>query len=252
VREPLLKDQSASGTSLVESVAQHIQALIVDGGLSPGDRLPSEGALALRLGVSKPVVREALSQLAGIGMIESRKGRVATVKHPSSKPLETYFRLAVGHDMEGFREAVQLRRVLEEHVAGVAAKRVTNREIQVLRSCLGELYVTRDLEQEWADADLAFHTQIFQIAKNGLMGSVLGALDEAVGRTVGKTVRGVRAVHHPEDPMASFLRHEAVFKAIEARDPAAAREAMRIHFDAVEAALDALERSLQAEPQAVK
>lgn len=229
--------------SLADQVAQGVAKLIIEKGLRPGDSLPAEGALAATFSVSKPVVREGLSQLVGLGLIESRKGSVATVKRLTGKPLEAYFSIAVRQDPQGLRQAIELRRVLEEHVVKVAAKQATDDDIHKLRRCLGHLYITRDLDEEWAVADAEFHGQILEIAKNDTLGRVLTAINGALW----ETVSGVRAYHHPPDTLASYKRHEAIFTALEARDPEAAHTAMSAHFEAMNYAVDRLTMTLASD-----
>lgn len=231
---PSMEPEAPTGPqNLATLVAEEVAKLIVGSGLQPGDALPAEGALAARFKVSKPVVREGLNQLVGLGLIESRKGSVATVKRLSGKPLEAYFSVAVRQDPQGLRQAIELRRVLEEYVVGVAAEQMTDDDVQKLRRCVGHLYVTRDLDEEWAMADTEFHRQILQIANNPTMGRILDALNGALW----ETIAGVRSLHHPVDTMASFKRHEDIFKALEARDVEGARAAMRAHFAAMDEAV---------------
>ncbi len=235
-QQPAASARPLRPAGLPDRVADGITRLIIEGRLVPGDKLPAEADLAVRFGVSKPVVREALRLLAGIGVIESRKGRVATVNGLNTKPLEHYFRLTVGLTHDGLREAFQLRRVLEEYVVGVAAEQIKPADVPALRRCIGQLYAVRDLDQEWAEADLAFHSRLFAIANNATMGRVIEALTGALSTTA----RGLRAVYHPADTLASFRRHEAIFDAVVARDPVAARAAMGAHFDSTDVALEAL------------
>lgn len=230
--------------SLADQVAEGVAKLIIDQGLGPGDTLPAEGALAASFNVSKPVIREGLSQLVGLGLIESRKGSVATVKKLTGKPLEAYFSFAVRQDPHGLRQAIELRRVLEEYVVTVAAKQATDQDIHKLRRCLGHLYVTRDLDEEWARADAEFHSQILEIAQNNTLGRILTAVNSALW----ETVSGVRAFHHPPDTLASYKRHEAIFDALEARDPVRARTAMSAHFEAMSEAVDVLARRFEESP----
>lgn len=223
-------------SSLADQVAERVVKLIIDEGLRPGDRLPAEGALASTFEVSKPVIREGLSQLVGLGLIESHKGSVATVKRVTDKPLMAYFSFAVRQDPQGLREAIELRRVLEEHVVTIAAMQATDEDMKELRRCLGHLYVTRDLGEEWSVADAEFHRKILEIAQNPTLGRILTAINDALW----ETVTGVRSLHHP-DTLGSYHRHEAIFKAIEARDPVAAKEAMKAHFDAMNYVIDHLD-----------
>lgn len=233
----MTKPARAENPSLASQVAEGVAKMIIDHGLQPGDSLPAEAALGSTFGVSKPVVREGLSQLVGLGLIESRKGSVATVKRLSGKPLAAYFSVAVRQDAEGLRQSVELRRVLEEYVVGVAARQITNDGVKTLRRCLGQLYVTRDLDAEWAAADFEFHRQILAIANNPTLSRILDALNRALW----ETISSVRAYYHPKDTLASYTRHASIFDALADRDAESARAAMRDHFEAIELALDSLD-----------
>ena len=137
---------SVSGEArLPDLVAQQLTDLIESGTLGPGDRLPAEGALARRFGVSKPVVREALRQLSALGVISRHQGRVATVEPLSAQPFQTCFRFAVGGSKVRLLEAVQLRRALEEHAVAMAAARISEEGIARLKFALGVMDAARDL-----------------------------------------------------------------------------------------------------------
>ena len=85
--------------------------------------MPSESALADRYNVSKPVIREALTQLAAFGMVKIRQGRPAQVLGVNAAPLAEFIRLAMVASGQGLREAVELRQALETRIARIAAPR---------------------------------------------------------------------------------------------------------------------------------
>lgn len=218
---------------LPDLVAQQLTGLIENGTLGPGDRLPAEGALARRFGVSKPVVREALRQLSALGVISRHQGRVATVEPLSARSFQTCFRFAVGGSKQRLLEAVQLRRALEEHAVAMAAARISDEGVARLKFALGVMEAARDLPEEWMRADFRFHMLIFEAAENELIGRVL----EGLRGSIEDTVRAVYLSQKAPDTRGSLRRHKAIFDAVSARDPERARRAMGRHFDSNERVL---------------
>ena len=217
----MTKNARRETSSLAAVVAEGVAKMIIDRALRPGNPLPAEAALWSTFGVSKPVVREGLSQSVGLGLSKSRRGSVATVRRLSGEPLAAYFSVAV-------RQSVELCRVLEEYVVGVAARQITEEGVKTLRRCLGQLYVTRDLDAEWAAVNFA---------NNPTLSRILDALNSAHW----ETISSVRSYYHPHDTLASYSRHPDIFAALIDGDAETAQAAMRKHFDAVELALDTIQ-----------
>jgi GntR family transcriptional repressor for pyruvate dehydrogenase complex len=215
--------------------------MIVDRSLKPGDSMPSEGELAARMGVSKPIVREAMHALAAMEVIEISHGRVATVRTPSAKPLENFLRLAICTNNVGLREAMEFRRKLEVEIAGMAAERATEDEVQRLEAAFAimrEHLHPAGVIDPWVDADLEFHTTIAQSAHNSLMLYLV----EAFRGLFRETIQTLNSMRGPQGVEGTLLRHQRIVEAVSAHDAQAARDAMTVHFDATE-------RYLRANPR---
>jgi GntR family transcriptional regulator, transcriptional repressor for pyruvate dehydrogenase complex len=214
-------------------VKDQLTQMIVERSLKPGDKLPSEGELAARMGVSKPIVREALHAMAAMEVIEISHGRVATVRRPSAKPLETFLRLAICTNDVGLREAMEFRRKLEVEMAAMAAERATDEGLQQLEAAFAgmkeHLHPVGAIDP-WVDADLTFHTTLARGARNSLMLYLVDAF-QGLFR---ETIQMLNVLRGPQGVEATLLRHQRIVEAVRARDAQTARDAMTVHFDATE------------------
>jgi len=213
---------------LSEGISDRLIEMIATGELKVDDPLPSEAELAARFGVSKPVVREALKQLAVFGIVEIRQGRVARVKPLNSSVLEGFFRLAVRSDSNGLRDAVDLRRAVEVETAELAAMRATPQTQRPLEEAFRMMERNVDSLDPWLEGDFAFHMALAQASENAIMQHTIKGLSGVIRYT--QRLLGVQT--DLRDARMTLKRHEAILVGVLNRDPAAAGAAMRAHFDA--------------------
>jgi len=109
-----------TGTA-ASNVADELVRMIM-GELMPGSSLPSEAELAVKHGVSRVTVREAVKMLAGRGLLELARGRRAVVSEPNSAALGEFMTWMVQHDPKGVFDLIEIRQSLEVMSAGLAAK----------------------------------------------------------------------------------------------------------------------------------
>ena len=214
---------------LSEGISDRLIEMIAAGELQVNDNLPSESELATRFGVSKPVVREALKQLAMFGIVEIRQGRVARVKPLDSSALEGFFRLAVRSDSNGLRDAIELRRAVEVELAELAATRATLQTQQPLEDAYRMMERNIDSIDPWLEGDFAFHMALAHASENAIMQHTIAGLSGVIRYTqrllgVQTDLRNVRM---------TLKRHEDILVGVLDRDPQAAGAAMRVHFDAL-------------------
>jgi len=213
---------------LSEGISDRLIEMIATGELKVDDPLPSEAELAARFGVSKPVVREALKQLAVFGIVEIRQGRVARVKPLNSSVLEGFFRLAVRSDSNGLRDAVDLRRAVEVETAELAAMRATPQTQRPLEEAFRMMERNVDSLDPWLEGDFAFHMALAQASENAIMQHTIKGLSGVIRYT--QRLLGVQT--DLRDARMTLKRHEAILVGVLNRDPAAAGAAMRAPFDA--------------------
>lgn len=212
---------------LYQQVADQIRAVIDQGGFAPGTRLPPERELALQLGVSRPSLREALIALEIEGRVEIRMGSgiyvCAAAPSNGSPPAP----LLLG---ESPSELMQARSVLEGAVVALATARVTKQGLEQLRACLDLMRQDLRRGHEPVEADRRFHVVIAEMAGNSVLARMVGELfDGRFGPISSRLSLRVESVHTWE---SALLEHEAIYRALEARDPHEATAAMFGHLTA--------------------
>jgi DNA-binding FadR family transcriptional regulator len=212
---------------LYHQVAEQIGKLIQAGEFREGDRLPPERELAKQLGVSRPVVREAMIALEIAGLVDVRGGAGTFVRRT---------RADVGSVLAsagpGPFDLIAARRMLEGEIAHAAALAVTDAGLRSLTEAIEVMRKDIESGKDTRQADRLFHVRIAELTGNavlvnlvdGLWAHMLSPMFDVLGRHAG--LRG-------EDRM-TVDDHAKIVEALARRDPAAAREAMRGHLAHVE------------------
>lgn len=219
---------SLTSETLSKRISRALLTRILRGDIPVGNALPSEGELASQFDVSRPVVREAVKELAVLGVVESRQGRSTRVTpedgwNPFAPGLLSA-RLAVGGVDAFLLELLELRRLIETGAAALAASRATPEDVKRMRTAFEQMDNLSDLER-FTDADIAFHQAMLASTGNQL----LARLIEMIGPVL-RIGRRISLERRPHGPADSQRGHRRVLEAIEAHDPDAAREAMREHL----------------------
>jgi len=213
--------------SLSAQLVAELRELIANGTFSPGDKLPSENELIRRYAVSRTVVREAISGLRADGLLVTRQGVGAFVTNQTGKRLEPFD----PKDLEAVLHMIEFRIAIETEAASFAAERRTAEDLQELKECFAELSAHSLDAQAFIMPDYRFHLAIARASHNPYFRQI----EEHIGsQIIPHSKVHVLASDIPED--LTFLRrvkaeHEAIYKAIAAGDPKAARAAMRTHLE---------------------
>ena len=202
---------------LYHSVAEQIVTMIDDGIFPPNSRLPGERELAEQLGVSRVTVREAEIFLQAQGIIQVRTGSGAYVMDPSKHNGRV-------PNVSAF-ELTEARTLFESEAAALAARDISDETLTLLEEYLQELG-SSDGEVELADRE--FHRTIASASGNAAVRYVVEVLWRI--RMESKEVREVYDAVCHDDAEEREAEHRAILDALRARDPAAARNAMREHF----------------------
>ncbi|WP_040166217.1 FadR/GntR family transcriptional regulator [Microbacterium gorillae] len=215
--------------SAVDTAFHGLRALIADGTLSAGDRLPSESELCDRFGVSRSSLREAIRTLAALGVVETRHGSGTYVSSLLASDLLGSLSLTVGLlPLESVLELYELRRVLESHAAGLAAARRDEETVAELSALLDELERTHD-DDEQSRLDHLFHMRIVELSGNPALSTLTGVL-----RTRSMAYRIFTTADAREIKRRSDAGHRAILTAIANRDPVAATSAAAEHVQQTE------------------
>ena len=225
----------AAPSRLGDAVIERLTQAILDGRLKPGDPLPSEGRIASSFGVSKQVAREAIRELAAMGVVHIQQGKVTRVRDVDAEPLGRFFRFAVRGSATGLIEAIELRRILEPPMAGLAAPRRSEEEISHLRDILDRMEGSLGDVPAWIEADLDFHEAIGAMSGNRLLRFQIRALRPVIHEIM--EIFNSRQRRGSADWRQTFERHARIFAAIEVRDATRAVDAMTRHFEAADDAI---------------
>jgi GntR family transcriptional regulator, transcriptional repressor for pyruvate dehydrogenase complex len=226
------------GASLSDQVAHAIGLEIREMRLLGGDKLPTEAALVQQFGVSRTVVREAISRLKSLGLVESRQGSGAFVRAAGFSPLQ--FDAQSVASKRAVVQMVEVRRALEAEVAALAAQRRSASDLKRIEQAAKALDQTVRAGGDGVDQDVALHRAIADAAQNEFLISTLDYLRQFLhGAT--------RVTRANEARRADFAKqvqteHQAIIEAIIAADPSKARKAAARHMD------NAIKRIEQADP----
>lgn len=237
-----MSEEAAAGTStlaywpvhaqpLHRNVVQQLTRRIVGGELKPGKTLPVEPVLAEQFGVSRTVIREAVRVLVSMGLLQVKQGSGMRIQEPEEwdylDPLVLFEQVRGGQGEELLEELLEVRRLFEVEVAGLAAERSDENELKELQDCLDGMARSVDDAEEFTYFDIEFHERILRAACNRLIREALKPVNEVL--KIGRLITNRNTIRQPGGVEMSQRGHEKIYKAIENRDPQAAREAMRSH-----------------------
>jgi GntR family transcriptional regulator, galactonate operon transcriptional repressor len=187
---------------------------------APGSRLPKEGELADRLQVSRIVIREAMKILEDRGVVEVRAGRgTLTVAPKPDRVKESLLRLFRDQPIpkiQDMEQILELRQVLEETTASLAAVRASTEDLAEIEAALREMKQESDDPDRTVAADLRFHRSVMHAAHNPYIEMVLDPLMEVFLQQIKLT-----------NFNTGWDLHHSIFLEIRAHNPIGARQAVR-------------------------
>lgn len=220
--EPLF--QPVRRSRLYEGIVRQIQDLIADKHLQPGDRLPGERELADALSVSRASVREALRVLHFIGVVDVRPGEGTFVSTSPPTPMDPSMYSALS-ERTVLLDILEARRLLEEGVVALAARRATKDDLDELGQFLRGRQPALAAGRADVESDLQFHTMLAEATGNMVLVSAVRHLNEMWLQAREKTGR------KDTSPHKALAFHERILAAVRRRQPAVAQRIMRAHLD---------------------
>jgi GntR family transcriptional repressor for pyruvate dehydrogenase complex len=221
------KPTQKNGT-LADQVTRVLMREIKDNTFPVHARLPSEIDMAQRFGVSRTVIREAISRLKSEGLVGTRQGSGTRVLEPSAA---TPFRLNMDlHDsLQAVLRVIELRRGIEGEMAALAAERRTEAQHARIKKAFNSIKKAEREGRDGVDEDLAFHTAISQASGNPLFASLLSFLSQYVRSAIHVTRNN--EARHDDYSRQVQAEHAAIMDAISRRNAAAARAAALNHIE---------------------
>ncbi|WP_427170948.1 FadR/GntR family transcriptional regulator [Arthrobacter sp. 92] len=216
--------------NLTADLASDLRRRIVDGVIAPGAKLPSENTLISEFGVSRTVVRSALTRLQAEGLVETERGRgsFALTPHPHGDPPAPGGRPVVS--LEDRLLLLEFRVGVEAEAAALAARNRTDRQLRAVMNSLEEFTASADHPAHAMKSDYDFHKAIAAASGNPFYSDCLASLGQtmiAMPRT--RLMTGQE--HYARDHFEQVVHeHRSILEGIADHDGPAASAAMRTHL----------------------
>lgn len=211
-----------------EKVFAFFRGELLSGRLKVGDRLLSERELAVSLGVSRPLLREALRSLAMLGFLDIRHGKGAYVKSADISVLTDFFTFSLAQQPDILDDVMQARIAIECQAIRLACERASDSDFQKIGGKLQHLMETLNDPEAGGDADFAFHFALVEAARSPALLTLYQAISELLRRSHVERRRLTVEVAGIRDYLVDA--HREVYLSIVARDAEAADRRLREHF----------------------
>ncbi|MTI94595.1 MAG: FadR family transcriptional regulator [Firmicutes bacterium] len=224
-----------------QQVIAQIKAMIKSGELKRGDKLPSERELVEQLQVSRTSIREALSALQIIGLVESRHGEGNFIREQVDRnllePLSIIFLL----EQTPPQEILEFRMILETNSAFLAAKNANQEQIEAIGAAVENLERFQLEEEQNVRLDKELHYTIARATGNRLLYSIINSISDLIDESI-KYTRS-RILMEPANQQTLISQHRGIYEAIAAGNAEEASRRMQSHLEYVNDCLARLERS---------
>lgn len=217
------------GKGLAHDLVQALGIQLRNGSIKPGDRLPTELSIMQSFGVSRGVVREALSRLVAAGMVQTQHGIGTFALEPDGQG-RFHMESPVVADLAEMLDLLELRTSVESDAAGLAATRRTDVHLAAMAQALDDFGKHLGTVGETVAPDFRFHMAIAQATANRYYSDLMTQLGLAVIPSTRVFSVRLDAGYREKHLQKVHQEHHDIFTAIERHDPDAARAAMRIHL----------------------
>lgn len=221
---------------IYEEVSEILYEKIRGGELKPGDRLDSVEQLAEQLQVSRSAIREALSALKAMGLIEIKQGSGTFVKSNQSNQLDFPLSTAILTNKQDISHLLEVRKIIEVGTVASAALHRTDEDLQSMMQILDEMKHAQGNGELGEKADFQFHAAISAASQNPLLATLL---DQVSGLMI-ETMKETRRIWLYSKKITSeklYDEHMQIFLAIKQQNEELAKHAMVSHLSNVEEVL---------------
>ena len=226
VRRLLLK--GSKHRTLGDYAYEQILRLIIRGEFPESRKLPSETALAEAIGVSRPVVRQALAMLRGDGVVASRQGSGSYVIR---RPHHSVLAVSSDGSLADLLRCYEFRIALESAAAGLAAQRRTDEHLAAMAEALEDMTNSFNADAFDTATDHRFHIAVCRATCNKYFESSLAAIHDHMIGTMDLCLRLLH-VHRPVGWQERLISdHREIAAAIADRDSTRAAEMARRHVE---------------------
>ncbi|WP_432665577.1 FadR/GntR family transcriptional regulator [Wukongibacter baidiensis] len=220
--------QKVQSERLSDKVVNQILSLIERGELKPGDKFPSETEFAKQLGVSRGILREALTILQSKGYI-SRKPKDGTYIREFFEKKDFHESILETFQKASYLDLLEVRETLESRIVELAIERCTDEELEEIEKCL-----VMDVEDFNVVADQDFHQRIATLTKNTILTNFMYIYYDMIHDLANKTLKREKRREQ------LIKEHRDILNALKERDAEKAKSAMKFHLSKVKESVNKL------------
>ena len=224
---------------LSDQIADQLEHMITDSGMTVGQRLPSERVLAERFNVSRPSLREAIRVLTSKGLVDSKQGGGTYIKQTTiDAALTDPILNLVSNREDFFHDVLEVRHALDGQAAYYAASRATDDDRKKITAAYEEmirLHVEGDDPMREALADATFHLTITESSHNVVLLHIMRSLFLLLQESIKHNLDKLYTIPRVHDPLTN--QHHNLMDAVVKGDPDRARIAAQEHLVFVEETL---------------
>jgi GntR family transcriptional activator of glc operon len=225
-------------------ISRHLEELILDGTLQPGDKMPSERQLCQRLNASRPLIREALKELRGRGAISTQQGKGSFVigmlddahnKNPLTRLYANHPRLLY--------DLLEVRELLEGEASSLAAERGTTKDLYKITKAYQAMNQSPENKKDLLDTarlDHAFHRAIYEASHNPVLIHTLQSLMQLMLNSVVDSINSLYYLDRQKKQIDSH--HLNIYNAIMSREPELAKQTAIEHIQSIRDRMLEIER----------
>ena len=218
------KPEQQSFRSVYAALRDHL----LSGAVKTGDKLLAERELAVQLGVSRPMLREALRALAVLGVVEVRHGAGTVVRRPEVSMLGDFFAFIAHHHETLVDDVMQARIAIECQAIRLACTRTGTAGLENLRGALDGIVTTIDNPVAGGLADHQFHAALVAMARSETLATLYAAISNLLLRSHGDRRASVFGTADGRNYLIDH--HRLILEAVAAGDPNHADTVLREHF----------------------
>lgn len=228
-----MKFQKIGTKKIYIEVIEQIREMLESGELKPGDQLPPERDFAELLGISRVSLRQALTVLEILGIVEIRHGEGTFVlSNNNGFDNLSVFLSKISNESDPL-DILEARKLIEVEIAGLSAKERTEEDLRSIEEILKEMKKKIDNGEDTLIIDLSFHLRISESTHNSVLISIMNYIGSLMRQNLWKVVKGL-SLTTPGRAEKSLKQHWSIFNAIKDGDAVKAKEAMLEHLESIE------------------
>lgn len=209
--------------SVTEQIINYYAENIENGTWKVGEKTPSENQLVEELGVSRSSIRQAVSTLSGLGILESVHGKGTFILDNCVRSALTENNRITAEDCRDVAKVLEFRRIVESEACFIAAEKADDDLIQKLENCVQIMRANKSDIDIFVKADIDFHRMICQATENTI-------LEKSMNRIFDENYRGQELTRKIFGYKDGIQYHEMIIQAMKEQDASRAREVMYEHL----------------------